>query len=274
MRETVIACICPELLECTVFENVKREGRKIKSTLACRIICVESGEVEVSVGGWEYRLGRFDSLFLPTGTEYETVMRERVKLYSLTFTLRKDCECGNDGEYEKLRVTDVPSLNAPLLIPCSPELIEAAKETEKEFLGRQLYSSECADALLYRLVLLALRHSIHGTSTQRVRCTEVLGYIRESITRDIDCATVARHFGYHPNHLNKMIKLATGEPLSYHIRLEKLRYAASLLRETEKGITEIALLSGYGSHSHFSNAFRAEFRMTPREYRSYAQRYI
>lgn len=52
------------------------------------------------------------------------------------------------------------------------------------------------------------------------------------------------------------------------IRERRLSWAAQLIRNSRKNITEISFESGYESLSHFSSLFRERYGMTPRQYRS------
>lgn len=52
------------------------------------------------------------------------------------------------------------------------------------------------------------------------------------------------------------------------IRERRLSWAAQLIRNSSKNITEISFESGYESLSHFSSLFRKRYGMTPRQYRS------
>ncbi|WP_432737520.1 helix-turn-helix transcriptional regulator [Maridesulfovibrio sp. FT414] len=52
------------------------------------------------------------------------------------------------------------------------------------------------------------------------------------------------------------------------IRERRLSWAAQLIRNSRKNITEISFESGYDSLSHFSSLFRKRYGMTPSEYRS------
>ncbi|WP_394705884.1 helix-turn-helix transcriptional regulator [Maridesulfovibrio sp.] len=52
------------------------------------------------------------------------------------------------------------------------------------------------------------------------------------------------------------------------IRERRLSWAAQLIRNSDKNITEISYESGYDSLSHFSSLFRKQYGMTPRQYRA------
>jgi AraC family transcriptional regulator len=52
-----------------------------------------------------------------------------------------------------------------------------------------------------------------------------------------------------------------------YARQRRLEEAAAELRLSGRSIVEIALRSGFYDQSHFTNAFRRAFRVTPAEYR-------
>lgn len=52
------------------------------------------------------------------------------------------------------------------------------------------------------------------------------------------------------------------------IRERRLSWAAQMIRNSPKNITEISYEAGYDSLSHFSSLFRRRYGMTPRQYRS------
>ncbi|WP_084154082.1 AraC family transcriptional regulator [Maridesulfovibrio frigidus] len=52
------------------------------------------------------------------------------------------------------------------------------------------------------------------------------------------------------------------------IRARRLSWAAQLIQNSPKSISEISYEAGYDSLSHFSSIFRKQFGYTPREYRS------
>jgi AraC-like DNA-binding protein len=80
-------------------------------------------------------------------------------------------------------------------------------------------------------------------------------------------ADVAERLEVSPFHLCRAFRRATGSTV--HRYRNGLRLAASLemLRETRRGVTDVALALGFSSHSHFTAAFRREYGVTPRAFR-------
>lgn len=62
------------------------------------------------------------------------------------------------------------------------------------------------------------------------------------------------------------IKGLTGENPSVFFRQYKLNRAAEMLREGKYNISEISLLTGFSSLSHFSTSFKRQFGVAPSEY--------
>ena len=62
------------------------------------------------------------------------------------------------------------------------------------------------------------------------------------------------------------IKGLTGENPSVFFKQYKLNRAAELLKEGKYNISEISLLTGFSTLSHFSTSFKKQFGVTPSEY--------
>ena len=77
---------------------------------------------------------------------------------------------------------------------------------------------------------------------------------------------VAEQVGVTPVYLTQTFKRAEG--VSLYRYQTRLRLARALTRHPhQNSITALALECGYSSHSHFAAAFRAEFGVTPSEFR-------
>jgi AraC-like DNA-binding protein len=63
-----------------------------------------------------------------------------------------------------------------------------------------------------------------------------------------------------------------GKTFSDHVNDVRLARACGELADTDRGIIEIAYLSGYNNLAHFNRRFRMVNKCTPREYRRRARR--
>jgi AraC family transcriptional regulator len=84
---------------------------------------------------------------------------------------------------------------------------------------------------------------------------------------DLDLETLATVSGYSRAHFLRMFRLATGTTPHQYLQGLRLEHARRQLEDTPAALTEIALDSGFSSHSHFTTLFRQKFGMTPSPYR-------
>ncbi len=84
-------------------------------------------------------------------------------------------------------------------------------------------------------------------------------------------AEIAARYGMSREHLNRCIRNHCQVTASVFITNKRLEHACRLLRFSQESITDIALASGFPSHSHFYRSFKKERQCTPREYRLQGQ---
>jgi AraC-like DNA-binding protein len=81
-------------------------------------------------------------------------------------------------------------------------------------------------------------------------------------------AEIAAAFGMSPFTLCRLFHRQAGLPVHrYRVRL-RLRHALDRLAGGERDLTSLALDLGFSDHSHFTNAFRAEFGVPPSAFRA------
>ncbi|HLP53435.1 MAG TPA: helix-turn-helix domain-containing protein [Fluviicola sp.] len=78
----------------------------------------------------------------------------------------------------------------------------------------------------------------------------------------------AQHLNVTPNHLNKVVKQATGKQASTLIAEMLVLEAKVLLKHSELSISEIAFKLGFVDQSYFSRFFKTHTGNTPREYKT------
>ncbi|MCC5090465.1 AraC family transcriptional regulator [Xanthomonas campestris] len=94
-----------------------------------------------------------------------------------------------------------------------------------------------------------------------------IALMEQDLADEFELGRFARAAGLSEFHFCRAFKQNTGyAPSRYFIRM-RMEHARRLLRETSRPIIEIGLEVGYSSASHFSQVFRREIGVTPREYR-------
>ncbi|MBO4887404.1 MAG: helix-turn-helix domain-containing protein [Firmicutes bacterium] len=92
----------------------------------------------------------------------------------------------------------------------------------------------------------------------------IFAHLHERITT----TQVAEAAGVTPNYLSSLFKKETGQALSGFIRQQRLEAARLMLAQSERPISEIAATLPFASESHFIQAFRSRYGVTPAIYRS------
>ena len=111
----------------------------------------------------------------------------------------------------------------------------------------------------YLLELPKVTHSVDTADA-------ILGYIRDNIGI-ANLENTARHFGYSPVHLSRIIKKHTGSSFAKFILLQRMVAAEHLLSKTDMPIREIAASTGLESPEYFSRIFKKYNDVSPMQYR-------
>ncbi len=97
---------------------------------------------------------------------------------------------------------------------------------------------------------------------------EIERILSERWNEDLALADLARAAGLSVFHLCRTFRRETGTTLHQYRHQLRLRSSLERVRESRQPLVEIALGSGFSSHSHFTSAFRREFGTTPSRSRS------
>jgi AraC family transcriptional regulator len=81
-------------------------------------------------------------------------------------------------------------------------------------------------------------------------------------------ADLAATLGCSPFHLSRVFRETTGLSLRAYVKRLRARTAAEHLSGGASDLTALALRLGYADHSHFTNAFRAEWGLPPSAFRA------
>lgn len=85
--------------------------------------------------------------------------------------------------------------------------------------------------------------------------------------QDLNITTISQELLISHSKFNYKLKELTGETPGSFFRKFKLNKAAKLLREGQHNVSEVAYMTGFGTVSYFSVAFKKQFGVSPSEYR-------
>ena len=96
---------------------------------------------------------------------------------------------------------------------------------------------------------------------------EIDNGIREHRSEALTLRTLSRMLGYSEFYTTRKFREISGMQLKDYLRRRKLAFALKEVRDSEKGLLEIALDYGFSSHKAFTRAFRQLYGVTPSAYR-------
>ena len=92
--------------------------------------------------------------------------------------------------------------------------------------------------------------------------------IRNGWDAELTLKALAGNLGYSEYYISRKFREISGMPLGVYLRQRRLAFALKALRDTDRGILDIALDHGFSSHEAFTRAFRKSFGITPSAYRA------
>ncbi len=91
--------------------------------------------------------------------------------------------------------------------------------------------------------------------------------IKQGNDEALTLQALAGKLGYSEFHFTRKFREISGVQFRDYLRCRKLAFTLKEVRDTEKGILEIAVKYGFSSHEAFSRAFKKLYGVTPGEYR-------
>ena len=109
-------------------------------------------------------------------------------------------------------------------------------------------------------------HSARNVESRRVE--KVKQYIHDHYAEPLKLADLAALVGMSPVSFSRFFRQRTGRTLSDYIVDIRLGYAARMLVDSTKNISEICYECGFNNLSNFNRTFKARRNCTPRDFRS------
>jgi AraC-like DNA-binding protein len=91
--------------------------------------------------------------------------------------------------------------------------------------------------------------------------------IARRYTKPLTIELIAEAVDLHPNYAMSLFRKAFGMTLIEYLTQHRVSHAERLLVTTDEKILQVAIESGFGSLSRFSEAFQRASHCSPREYR-------
>ena len=243
----------------------------------CHMIYILSGDGTFESDGGGISLRAHTLVYYPYGKPYKIRGNPENKLlfYTLNFDFSRDYQ-----NIRLMRPIPVSKKGAPVLdtIPVSLRsvfaevfAIENAFPLEsmiagmlKERLSPTVGSEQICEMLLKMLLIRIYRQKAIPSQANPI-CEKVKRLVRQN--PELNVAEIAGRLNYHPYYLSEVFKKHEACTLhQYQIR-QRLLKANELCATTNLPFAEIALMCGFCSQSHMTDAFRKIYGITPSYFR-------
>ena len=256
-----------------------RPQRESSIAYDCRLFYVLEGEGKFLVNGQNFTVSKNFCAFLPPETHYSFSFSEdkNVKIYVLNFDLVDEfCEVekslgtateGNFCPEKVLRYALPEEFCQPIIQPSGAAAFPWIAECVDLTLQKIAYYKHSASAHL-KLALIELLREANNDKSDYKLISAVQTYVRENYSNaELDNQAIARHFGYHPYHVNRLMKLHAKQTLHGYLMDYRLRMAKNYLRTTALNVTEVAEKTGFASYTYFIKLFRERVGISPLQYK-------
>jgi transcriptional regulator GlxA family with amidase domain len=103
-------------------------------------------------------------------------------------------------------------------------------------------------------------------SDERIRRAMLI--MEQNLTDPVSITDIAKRLKLSTRQLERLFHAACGKRPAEFYRALRLRYAHWLLKNTDRGVTDIALDAGFADCAHFSRQFKAAHGFAPSEQRT------
>jgi len=153
-----------------------------------------------------------------------------------------------------------------------PELIAHIEALRRELTEKRVAYELSVKAHVFGIFVCLFRSYVRSRTTFRQmvdnveryeRIHPVLQYMREHIAEPIRLEELARQCNVSAAHFCRMFRQITGTPPLQYLANLRLHQAASLLKRTDRTVSQIAEDVGFDDVGYMSRCFKKQFGMTP-----------
>lgn len=241
----------------------------------CRLFYFKNGSGFIFINDTKYAITDGTLIYLPMKSEYRFELGPQTQIFVLNFDFVSDYSyikdtivVARDNSFDESKAPyyDLPHGFDSIIVHNSPQFFELFKRCTDEFRKNPPHYRDMASAYTKNILIELLREI--DTSGVYYIASTVLSFVKENYRNPLlSNADIARHFGYHPYYISRLVKEATSYSLRQYIIHHRLRMAKMLLKTTTMEISEIAADCGFQSTTYFNKQFKVHNGVSPTLYR-------
>jgi AraC family transcriptional regulator len=223
---------------------------------------VVGGEFLERIGSSERLYARGQIAYLPAGVAHS----QRFSAFGARQIIFQPQECWLDYLSDcKARLGDTAPRNAPIFRQLGDRLTREIRNDDR-------FSALACEGLLLEIVAAFARGASTPAESRPPPLPAWLRVARDFIHANarapLSMAQIARVAGRHEVHLAREFRRHFGASVGTYMRQLRAEHAAQSLRLSGRTVAEIALECGFSSHAHLCREFKAQFGVTPSQYRA------
>lgn len=251
---------------------------QVRQAPDCRIFYFHAGRGTLTLCRRVHSLLPGSLIYIPAHTPYRFTNTSKVQLTAINFDFtqtRTDRTIPYPSNRANSEETNRDAIHPDLTVPLVIDDWNAAQRTMMQ-LSRLLtemppYYRDRASATLKLFLIDLIQNS---TATGADTAQTVITYLRRHCREPLSNTELAHRLNYHPVHLNRLVKQATGMGCRAYIISCRLSEAKQMLLSTEASVTEIAEACGFASASHLARLMKKEEGISPLAFRRNVMRDI
>lgn len=224
---------------------------------------VISGSVEYIYNQSFYTARRGNAFLMSNYDIHSLKNHEEVCILNIRFT-----EKATDEDLYRYIASGANRFEGVLTESETEYVLSQTQKLKHELANKNSFRQIMIKNLMTDILLTVLRRIDHeiGEMPNDIVHRTVLE-LQKNFRKKITLKQVARELCFSPNYFGALFKKQIGMTFNEYLNVLRLKYACTLLLNSEYSIKEIALNSGYSSVEYFLYVFKKQMKTTPKRYR-------